>query len=117
MNSGVRAMTCWSYDSLMATAERSCILRIFKKLQNAELMNDSSQKLWVQATSRAATKRVQVRILVEMPAWVLSVTLGSETVKQGVENAVFVSDADANIKRLPVSLTLDSDTCTIKYAI
>ena len=51
----------------------------------------------------------------EMPAWVLSVKLGSGAVQQGVENAVFVSDADANIKRLPVLQTLDSDTCTIKY--
>lgn len=59
---------------------------------------------------------VQVRVLVEMPAWVLSVTLASEAIKQGVENAVFVSDADANIKRLPVSLTLEPDTCTIKCA-
>lgn len=59
---------------------------------------------------------VQVRVLVEMPGWVQSVTLASEIVKQGVENAVLVSDADANIKRLPVSLTLEPDTCTIKYA-
>jgi hypothetical protein len=59
---------------------------------------------------------MQVRVIVEMPAWVLSVTLASETVQQGVENAVFVSDADANIKRLPVSLTLEADTCTMKYA-
>jgi hypothetical protein len=59
---------------------------------------------------------MQVRILVEMPAWVLSLTLASETVQQGVENAVFVSDADANVKRLPVTCTLEADTCSIKCA-
>lgn len=50
-----------------------------------------------------------------MPAWVLSVTLATGTVKQGVENAVYVSDSEANVKRLPVSLTLEPDTCTLKY--
>jgi hypothetical protein len=52
----------------------------------------------------------------EMPAWVVSISLASDAVKQGVDAAVYVCDADANIKRLPVSLTLEAVTCTVKCA-